>query len=595
MAHYLPVLLVSVSTNAIPDDSSLVTLPRGQVDYLSHEWAEEDVWRSWRNMTRQKNEIANGMRLENASWRTWWKQRNKLKTVTPETLNWLKDSDVTWLYGPLHTAVDWTPPPNPNQTRQMLHLRAPPERLACVSDIYSPRSDEETTEPPTHPARPPLLHTKSAPHIPPLPHSLLRRPSPPRIAPPSMVSSSSDPQAPTKRHITFNTFVEQYIAVDSPRRIPLPHTSSSSSSNSTSSGESALSANGGAPGPRAPWDGRTRGLRWTGGDPNEDDDEDDEDGSAAGDWAGESALSSDSDDALEVCLPRSRTNSRSSRSSSRGSGTSGFAFSTGTSKTIAPIAPARLKTTGVGNGWAGGEWVGTRDEGRDVLEPEPPHGALMRSGAAVDLVSSAAAQQQRLASAFEDDSSFEDDEDPDAGEAEGVFTHRSAYFSATAGADDRDGAYDYFAGPDLGVEFAPAPGLGSGVARQRQRALLRDGDGAAREKGEQRHGRRGDPRDRGHAAALAESDAESGNPPPVLSSSPNGVGGTSTSPNNNNNTSSSPNTATAYSPAPPRTPNCSPLLPSPADASSATPPSPPTPPPRPEGGGAQRARRRAAV
>ncbi|EEB98932.1 hypothetical protein MPER_01473 [Moniliophthora perniciosa FA553] len=39
-------------------------------------------------MTRQKNEIANGMRLENASWRTWWKQRNNLKTVNPETLNW---------------------------------------------------------------------------------------------------------------------------------------------------------------------------------------------------------------------------------------------------------------------------------------------------------------------------------------------------------------------------------------------------------------------------------------------------------------------------------------------------------------------------
>ena len=39
-------------------------------------------------MTKQKNEIANGVRLENASWRTWWKQRNKLKTISPETLNW---------------------------------------------------------------------------------------------------------------------------------------------------------------------------------------------------------------------------------------------------------------------------------------------------------------------------------------------------------------------------------------------------------------------------------------------------------------------------------------------------------------------------
>jgi hypothetical protein len=88
MANYLPVLLISVSTNTVPDDSSLSTLPRAQVDYLSHDWLEEDVWKSWRNMTRQKNEITNGMRLENASWRIWWKQRNKLKTISPETLNW---------------------------------------------------------------------------------------------------------------------------------------------------------------------------------------------------------------------------------------------------------------------------------------------------------------------------------------------------------------------------------------------------------------------------------------------------------------------------------------------------------------------------
>ena len=84
---YLPVLLVSV-TNPVPDDTAFETLPDGQVDYLSHNWKEEDVWRSWRSMTRQKNAIANGMRLENASWRTWWKQRNKLKTISPETLNW---------------------------------------------------------------------------------------------------------------------------------------------------------------------------------------------------------------------------------------------------------------------------------------------------------------------------------------------------------------------------------------------------------------------------------------------------------------------------------------------------------------------------
>lgn len=63
-------------------------LPSICVDYLSHDWSEEDVWASWRNMTRHKHEIANGVRLENASWRTWQKQRNKLKTISPETLNW---------------------------------------------------------------------------------------------------------------------------------------------------------------------------------------------------------------------------------------------------------------------------------------------------------------------------------------------------------------------------------------------------------------------------------------------------------------------------------------------------------------------------
>ena len=88
MAQYTP-SAVKTPTGALADDGDLQSaLPRICVDYLSHQWAEEDVWRSWRNMTRHKFEISNGVRLENASWRTWWKQRNKLKTVSPETLNW---------------------------------------------------------------------------------------------------------------------------------------------------------------------------------------------------------------------------------------------------------------------------------------------------------------------------------------------------------------------------------------------------------------------------------------------------------------------------------------------------------------------------
>jgi hypothetical protein len=87
-ANYLSLLMSSVNVSTSDDSDITNTHSTGQVDYLSHEWREEDVWHSWRRMTRQKNEIANGIRLENASWRTWWKQRNGLQTVNPETLNW---------------------------------------------------------------------------------------------------------------------------------------------------------------------------------------------------------------------------------------------------------------------------------------------------------------------------------------------------------------------------------------------------------------------------------------------------------------------------------------------------------------------------
>ncbi|KAI0391797.1 hypothetical protein F5Y17DRAFT_478287 [Xylariaceae sp. FL0594] len=83
------------------DDSAVKQHPTQHVDYLSHNWREEDIWSSWRYITTKRREFANAPRLENASWRTWMKAKYGLKTVSPETLNWLKDCDVTWLYGPL--------------------------------------------------------------------------------------------------------------------------------------------------------------------------------------------------------------------------------------------------------------------------------------------------------------------------------------------------------------------------------------------------------------------------------------------------------------------------------------------------------------
>lgn len=86
------------------DDTAVRFEPSHHVDYLSHEWKEEDIWSSWRHIVEHRKVYGERSRLENASWRTWAKSQFKLKTVSPETLNWLKDCDVTWLYGPLQPA-----------------------------------------------------------------------------------------------------------------------------------------------------------------------------------------------------------------------------------------------------------------------------------------------------------------------------------------------------------------------------------------------------------------------------------------------------------------------------------------------------------
>ncbi|KAK4452989.1 hypotheticall protein [Podospora aff. communis PSN243] len=87
------------------DDIAIRAMPSRHVDYLSHNWREEDIWSSWKLIVSKRSEYSNAARLENASWRTWMKSKNKLSTVSPETLNWLKDCDVTWLYGPLQTGT----------------------------------------------------------------------------------------------------------------------------------------------------------------------------------------------------------------------------------------------------------------------------------------------------------------------------------------------------------------------------------------------------------------------------------------------------------------------------------------------------------
>ncbi|KAF2675331.1 hypothetical protein BT63DRAFT_409429 [Microthyrium microscopicum] len=92
------------------DDMAIKDLPTSHVDYLSYSWKIEEVSASWRHVVSDRYTYGQSRRLENASWRAWWKQLNGLRSLPPEHLNWLKENDTTWLYGPKQNAGPWVVP-----------------------------------------------------------------------------------------------------------------------------------------------------------------------------------------------------------------------------------------------------------------------------------------------------------------------------------------------------------------------------------------------------------------------------------------------------------------------------------------------------
>jgi hypothetical protein len=61
---------------------------RSHVDYLSHDWQEEEIWAAWRHIVSQREVYGRSSRVENAAWRSWAKVKYRLELVSPETLNW---------------------------------------------------------------------------------------------------------------------------------------------------------------------------------------------------------------------------------------------------------------------------------------------------------------------------------------------------------------------------------------------------------------------------------------------------------------------------------------------------------------------------
>ena len=237
------------------DDTAVQSEPTRQVDYLSYNWKEEDIWASWRHIVGHRDAYPNSVRLENASWRTWAKSIHRLKTVSPEILNWyglylefgrcwkqanwglirnrMKDHDVTWLYGPLQLgrgrSLDAQPTPPTSQLSRSSSFtsRKPILRKRTRSEIMLQRSLSTSTlmkqatdalraqQPgPVVDGRPTLGNRTYSDFAASLDFGvpLTRSTTHPSTNPSSSTSGLQTPC--TKRHIHFNNKVEQCIAID---------------------------------------------------------------------------------------------------------------------------------------------------------------------------------------------------------------------------------------------------------------------------------------------------------------------------------------------------------------------------------------------
>ncbi|KAF9919591.1 hypothetical protein FBU30_010782 [Linnemannia zychae] len=219
-----------------------VNPPALAIDYLGNGWSnEDDIAESWKFMTKQKNDLVNGLRLENASWRNWAKQRHNLKTISPKSLNWLKDSDTTWLYGPLYkAAIDefdkfrfGAQTVSPNVSGSVSIPTTPTQETLDPVDIASPSAPPCSTSAPTTPpksitgesialksGRPlkPVLKHKTASELFKA-DTLFHVQSDSRLNRKIMPLNKARESAVFKQHrqpkLRFNDFVEQYISIDS--------------------------------------------------------------------------------------------------------------------------------------------------------------------------------------------------------------------------------------------------------------------------------------------------------------------------------------------------------------------------------------------
>ncbi|CAD0113719.1 unnamed protein product, partial [Aureobasidium uvarum] len=226
-------------TPTVADDTAIKHEPSRHVDYLSHDWREEDIWSSWRHIVSQRKVYGQRSRLENASWRTWAKSKYHLPTVSPETLNWyactILAHDVTWLYGPLqpastHPVTQHSPDPSPQFSSSNSFVHKKPilkkrsmsevmlQRSLSTSSLVKQAAAAVQAQQTLPPSKRPSLGRSSAY----LPTASLMVPSSRDqldfldlgCFSPRPSSGDRSPFEYPKRHIRFDEKVEQCIAVE---------------------------------------------------------------------------------------------------------------------------------------------------------------------------------------------------------------------------------------------------------------------------------------------------------------------------------------------------------------------------------------------
>ncbi|RDH26548.1 hypothetical protein BDQ94DRAFT_176304 [Aspergillus welwitschiae] len=105
---------------AIRDDSIIEEVAKVNVDYLAHSWKDEELWATRKHICQMNKDSHVRHRFENALWRTWFASTRQTIPMPAAFISWQvpipfpsylvvkiltwyrdKDSDITWLYGPL--------------------------------------------------------------------------------------------------------------------------------------------------------------------------------------------------------------------------------------------------------------------------------------------------------------------------------------------------------------------------------------------------------------------------------------------------------------------------------------------------------------